>query len=113
MFYSAYINFIDIVDGPDSVNVSSGSIVQLSCIGVADGLAYYINDTAATNSAITDKGFSQSITELISADRIRRNLTFTATSNLNRTNILCRAVGDVDTDSDVAVILIQGTVYQS
>ena len=89
--------------------MSANSVVTLSCIGVADGLTYYVNDTAATNIAIINKGFKQSNVKSIAGNMLTRNLTFTAVSTLNATKIVCRAVGDHDDDSDIAVVLIQGT----
>ena len=83
--------------------------MTLSCIGVADGLTYYVNDTAATQGAIIAKGFSQSAIKSIAGSTLTRNLTFTAIPALNTTEIFCRALGDNDEDSDVAVVIIQGT----
>ena len=104
--------FMLIILGPESVNVSINSSVLFSCTAIADSLLFYVNGTSASNSNIEKLGFALT-SESVVSDELERNLTLSkATANLNYTEIFCRAKGNGGSnDSDIALLLIQGILY--
>ena len=96
-------------DGPDSVNVSINSSVLFSCTAVADSILFYVNSTSA--SSLLASGFTLMNSESVGTNKLQRNLTLTrATTIFNNTEIFCRAKNISDsTDSDIAMLLVQGT----
>ena len=102
-----------IIDGPDSVNAVDGTTVQFSCVVVADEIDYFVNQTATNKQNIVDAGFKESTVDNLNDTTRRLNLTATALSQYNNTEVLCRGLNTVGimtfpTFSEVAVLLVQG-----
>ena len=94
---------------PDDVTVLHGTAVKFSCVAVeADLLSFYVNGTAASEQSVIDKGFIELGTVVIDG-RIERNLTATALTQYNNTEIQCLAI-DVEQHvfSDKGTLLVQG-----
>ena len=85
--------------------------MKFGCVAVeADVLAFFVNDTAASEQIVIDKGFIELGAEVIDR-RIERNLTATALTEYNNTEIQCLAI-DVEQQlhvfSDNGTLLVQG-----
>ena len=85
--------------------------MKFGCVAVeADVLAFFVNDTAASEQIVIDKGFIELGAEVIDC-RIERNLTATALTEYNNTEIQCLAI-DVEQQlhvfSDNGTLLVQG-----
>ena len=90
-----------------------GTIVQFSCVVVAEEINYFINDTATNDPNIAEAGFIESKVDILNTTTLRLNLTATASSQYNNTKVYCRGLNtDGQTPflnySDVAVLLVQG-----
>ena len=83
--------------------------MEFSCSAVNSNLIYFlINGTTAASSNFTLKGFSLKTEETI-GNKVIRNLTLaSATADINNTEIICRAGSDNVTESDIALLRIQG-----
>ena len=102
-----------IIDGPDSVNAVDGTTVQFSCTVVADEINFFANNTQINDPKIVQAGFIESTVDALNATARRLNLTATALSQYNNTEVLCRGLNTVGimtftTFSEVAVLLVQG-----
>ena len=69
-----------------------------------------MNGTAAGDQSVIDKGFIQLGTEDIDATTRRINLTATALTQYNNTEIQCAAfeIGNQVLFSDIGILLVQG-----
>ena len=91
-----------------------GTTVQFSCVVVAEEINYFINNTPTNKPNIVQAGFMESDTaDILNATTLRLNLTATALSQYNNTEVLCRGLNTVDlmtfpAFSEVAVLLVQG-----
>ena len=88
-----------------------GTIVQFSCVVVAEEINYFINDTATNDPNIAEAGFIESKVDILNITTLRLNLTATASSQYNNTKVYCRGFNPVHLslkESEVAVLLIQG-----
>ena len=75
-------------------------------------IVYIINDTAASDTDIMNKGFHQLGTESLDTQVTRRNLSVTVSSLYNNTDILCRAFGtDMNVNSNTATPTVQGNTH--
>ena len=102
-----------IIDGPDSVNAVNGTTVQFSCVVVAEEIDYFVNNTPTNQQNIVDAGFKESTVDNLNDTTRRLNLTATALSQYNNTEVLCRGLNTVGlmtfpAFSQVAVLLVQG-----
>ena len=97
------------------MTVVNGTEVEFSCI-VAKGsdsilFLYIVNDTYANEQIIIDKGFIElGIVNTNSTTKVR-NLTATALTQYNNTEIQCKAIvigKPVELSSDIGILLVQG-----
>ena len=86
--------------------------MEFSCVAVeADLLLFFVDGIVATEQSVTDKGFIQLGTEDIDSTTRRTNLTATALTQYNNTEIQCLAIdtGNVkQLFSDNGTLLVQG-----
>ena len=69
-----------------------GTTVQFSCVVVAEEIAYFVNNSATNEQNIIDAGFTESGVEFLNATTLRLNLTATALSQYNNTEVYCRGL---------------------
>ena len=87
--------------------------MEFSCV-VVDSflLSFFVNGIAASNQSVIDKGFIQLGTEDIDPTTRRTNLTATALTQYNNTEIQCVAfdIGNAKQQllSDIGILLVQG-----
>ena len=74
----------------------------------ADYLFFLIN-SQTVNAALTDRGFIE-LSLVTNGSIATRTLTVDALQDNNNTNITCRAITDVISISNIAVLLIQGII---
>ncbi len=97
---------------PTSIAAVDGSTVEFTCTASdSDDIVYRVNDTSATLGIIFNKGFNQLDTEELDTLVVRRNLSVTVSSLYNNTEILCRAIGDSNEDSNTATLTVQGNIH--
>ena len=86
--------------------------MEFSCIAVeADLLTFFVNSTTASEQSIIDKGFIQLGTEDIDLTTRRINLTATALTQYNNTEIQCVAIDIGKPEqlfSHIGILLVQG-----
>ena len=103
---------LEFLTHPDNITVVHGTEVEFSCVAVEAGLlAFLVNDTAANDQSVINKGFIQLGTEDIDPTTRRRNLTATALTQYNNTEIQCIAISIGNTKlllSDIGILLVQG-----
>ena len=90
-----------------------GTTVQFSCVVVAEEIDYFVNNTPTNQQNIVDAGFKESTVDNLNDTTRRLNLTATALSQYNNTEVLCRGLNTVGlmtfpAFSQVAVLLVQG-----
>ena len=95
---------------PDNITVLHGTEVEFSCVAVTDFITYRVNDTIASEQIIIDQGFIQLGIKDINPTTRRRNLTATALTKYNNTEIQCVATDFVNPAlfSDTGLLLVQG-----
>uniref|UniRef100_A0A1X7TPR6 Fibronectin type-III domain-containing protein n=1 Tax=Amphimedon queenslandica TaxID=400682 RepID=A0A1X7TPR6_AMPQE len=94
---------------PVSINTTLNSTVVFSCEAVANDLSFRVNNTPATDTNVTDKGFS--VTTSSNGGTIRAELQALAYDHNNNTEVRCRAITDEPLQvefSDTAILMIQG-----
>ena len=89
-----------------------GTIVQFSCTVIAEEIDIFVNDTATNEKNIIQAGFIES-QDILNATIRRLNVTATALSQYNNTEVYCRGLNTLDMMtfpalSEVAVLLVQG-----
>ena len=89
-----------------------GTIVQFSCTVIAEEIDVLVNDTATNEQNIVQAGFIE-LQDILNATTRRLNVTATALSQYNNTEVYCRGVNIVDhmpftALSEVATLLVQG-----
>ena len=89
-----------------------GTIVQFSCTVIAEEIDIFVNDTATNEQNIIQAGFIES-QDILNATTRRLNVTATALSQYNNTEVYCRGLNTLDMMtfpalSEVAVLLVQG-----
>ena len=86
--------------------------MEFSCVAKdSDSINYIVNGTHADDQSIIDKGFIQLGSENIDPTTRRRNLTATALTQYNNTEIQCAAfdIGNAkQLISDIGILLVQG-----
>ena len=90
-----------------------GTTVQFSCVVVAEEIDYFVNNTPTNIQNIVDAGFKESTVDNLNDTTRRLNLTATALSQYNNTEVFCRGLNTVGlmtfpAFSQVAVLLVQG-----
>ncbi|XP_019858543.1 PREDICTED: uncharacterized protein LOC109586776 [Amphimedon queenslandica] len=96
---------------PVSINTTLNSTVVFSCEAVANDLSFRVNNTPATDTNVTDKGFS--VTTSSNGGTIRAELQALAYDHNNNTEVRCRAITDEPLQvefSDTAILMIQDQV---
>ena len=116
---SLYINYIiligSILTDPVSRNVSLNSMVNFTCQAQlssgADDLNFLI-DSQTVTAALMNRGFTELplVFDVSVSSIATRTLTVDALQDNNNTNIACRAITDVISISNTAVLLIQGII---
>ena len=103
---------VDFLTHPDNITVLHGTEVEFSCVAVeADLLSFFVDSFAASEQSVVDKGFIQLGTEDIDPTTRRRNLTATALTQYNNTEIQCVAfeIGNSEQPrSYIGILLVQG-----
>ena len=89
-----------------------GTTVQFSCTVIAEEIDIFVNDTATNEQNIIQAGFIES-QDILNATTRRLNVTATALSQYNNTEVYCRGLNTLDMMtfpalSEVAVLLVQG-----
>ena len=89
-----------------------GTTVQFSCVVVAEEIDYFVNNTSTNQQNIIDAGFKESTVDNLNDTTIRLNLTTTALSQYNNTEVYCRGLNTMmsfgQSVSETAVLLVQG-----
>ena len=89
------------VDHPDCITGVDGTEVQFSCIAINASLVLFeVNGTSASEQSVIDKGFIEIEIENIDDTTQRTNLTATALTQYNNT--------EMQVLSDYAILLVQG-----
>ena len=114
-----YVCFVVFLSHPHTVTVVDGTKVEFSCIVSTDDsilLLYIVNDTYANKQTIIDKGFIQlGIVNYDSTTQIR-NLTATALSQYNNTEIKCVVFVIGKTQklfSDMGQLVVKGKLFSA
>ncbi len=96
---------------PTSIAAVDGSTVEFTCTANnTDSIVYRVNDTSL--ESVMNKGFNQLGAEELDTLVTRRNLSVTVSSALyNNTEILCRAIGDPNVNSNTATLTVQGKTH--
>ena len=92
-----------------SINTTLNSTVVFYCQGTGDELSFRVNNTAATDTGVTYKGFSASTSG--SSGTRRAELQAIAYEHNNNTEVRCRASNDDPPQvnfSNTAMLMIQG-----
>ncbi len=101
----------EITQHPLSMIYINGEEFLFTCSASnADLLNFLVNGTPAADEIIDDQGYTQSVVDM-NGDILMRNLTGTAQTQHNGTNITCAAVKLSpleDAISDIAVYQVQG-----
>ena len=97
---------------PVSIAAVDGITVKFTCTANSSvDLSFRVNDSVVSQSII-NKGFEQqpvAFAEDLGNMVLRRNLTFSVSSQYNNTEIHCEADGSpMDVESKVAVLTVQG-----
>ena len=109
VFFNKSISYIVFLVDPVSITAVDGTTVEFTCTANnTDTIIYRVNDTSAASQSVFSKGFTLLSAEELGNMVLRRNLTVTVSSLYNNTEISCRAVGSPNTDSAVAILIVQG-----
>ena len=104
--YSTSLFLLAILQGPQSVNISEGSVIHFTCTSSPDTLilAWVINGSDAMLSGGEDSVDKDPVSGIMSS-----NLTITASKELNNSLISCVAVAAFSLPvNSSALLLIQG-----
>ena len=85
--------------------------MEFSCVAVDSFLlSFFVNGTVASQESVFDKDFMQLGTEFIDPSTTRRNLTATALTQYNNTEIQCVVTDFVNPGlfSHIGILLVQG-----
>ena len=94
--------------------MTTNSEVEFSCVAIATEIIFFVNETSASDLIVANKGFHQLLADEVNDTTLRRNLTATALTQYNNTEIQCVAlifVSLMETNtvaSDVAILRVQG-----
>ena len=87
-----YTDISVILSHPESINVTTNSEVEFSCVAIANEIIFFVNETSASDSIIVDKGFVQLLADEVNSTTLRRSLTATALTQYNNTVVFCIAL---------------------
>ena len=105
-----FLIIVFLVD-PESISAIDGTTVEFTCTANnTDTIDYRVNDTSATQGSVTSKGFNQLDADDLGNMVTRRNLSVAVSSLYNNTEILCRASGSPNVDSNTAILTVQGII---
>ena len=112
-FACIYLSSIVILEYPENtVAINGERIVWLCKAKGSDVIQFLVNGTFASEQTIQDKGFVQGFIDNIDSTTKQRNLTVTALTQYNNTEIQCVAIDNnqpsMPIHSDIALLLIQG-----
>ena len=106
-----YTDISVILSHPESINVTTNSEVEFSCVATANEIIFFVNETSASDFIFANKGFTQLPTDDVYDTTLRRCQTATALTQYDNTEVLCLALIVVSVNpipSDVAILRIQG-----
>ena len=96
---------------PESISVVEGTTVEFTCTANnTDEVGYRVNGSSATQGSVTSIGFNQLDADDLGNMVTRRNLSVAVSSLYNNTEILCRASGSPNVDSNTAILTVQGII---
>ena len=108
----SFIIIVEFLTHPNNITVLHGTEVEFSCVVVDSHLlSFIVNGTDASDQSVINEGFIQLGIEDIDPTTTRRNLTATALTQYNNTEIQCVAVkfGIFEHPiSDTGMLLVQG-----
>ena len=108
----SFIIIVEVLTHPDNITVPCGTEVEFSCVAVdSDLLFFFVNGTVANDQSVIDEGFIPLGIEVIDSTTLRRNLTATALTQYNNTEIQCIAIEFGNSElqlSDIGTLLLQG-----
>ena len=109
----SFIIVVEFLTHPDNITtVLRGTEVEFTCVVVdSDLLSFIVNGTAAGKQSVINEGFIQLGIEDINPTTRRRNLTATALTQYNNTEIQCLAIEFGNPEhpiSDTGILLVQG-----
>ena len=87
-----YTDISVILSHPESINVTTNSEVEFSCVAIANEIIFFVNETSASDSIILDKGFVQLLADEVNSTTLRRSQTATALTQYNNTVVFCIAL---------------------
>ena len=105
-------SIVEFLTHPDNITVVDGTEVKFRCVALeADVVTFFVNGTGASQESVTNEGFMELGTEDIDSTITRRNLTATALTQYNNTEIQCLAIEIGNPEqlfSDNGTLLVQG-----
>ena len=108
----SFIIIVEFLAHPNNITVLHGTEVEFSCVAVDSHLlSFMVNGTDAGEQRVINEGFMQLGVEDIDPTTTRRNLTATALTQYNNTEIQCVAVKFGNSEypiSDTGILLVQG-----
>ena len=97
---------------PTSIAAVSGSTVEFTCTAnSSEDIRYRINGSSAGSQQIAKIGFEEHKFETVGDMTLRSNLSVTVSSLYNNTEILCKAIGDPNVNSNTATLTVQGGTH--
>ena len=109
-----YTDISVILSHPESINVTTNSEVEFSCVAIATVIFFFVNETSASDSIIVNKGFTELPADEVNDTTLRTVLTATALTQYDNTEVFCVALIVVSLDeinsipSDIAILRVQG-----
>ena len=109
VLWCIYSKVVAATTEPDSLNVSLNSIATFTCSSFGANFIFFtIDEVPVTEGVNADRGLNEGIQSVINGTRYR-NLTVEAKVINNNTNISCTSViGSDVTESEPALLRIQG-----
>ena len=109
-----YTDISVILSHPESINVTTNSEVEFSCVAIANEIIFIVNETSASDLIIANKGFTQLLADDVNNTTLLRSLTATASTQYDNTEVYCVALIVVSPTeinsiaSDIAILRVQG-----
>ena len=109
-----YTDISVILSHPESINVTTNSEVEFSCVAIANVIIFLVNETSASDLIVVEKRFVQLSIDEVNDTTLRRSLTATALTQYDNTEVYCVALIFVSPTkvssiaSDVAILRVQG-----
>ena len=109
MLYQSILYYISVIlSHPESINVTTNSEVEFSCVAIGTEIFFFVNGTSAS---VANKGFTQLLADDVNDTTLRRSLTATALTQYDNTEVYCVAlifVSQTVIQSDVTILRVQG-----